>query len=47
METIEICGNGNAVPAHQVRETCRGIVMTGDRVLLTYLRKLDQWFIPV
>lgn len=46
METIEFCGNGNAVPAHQVRETCRGIVMTEDRVLLTYLRKLDQWFIP-
>ena len=46
METIEICGNENAGPTHHVRETCRGIAMAKDQVLLTYMRKLDQWFIP-
>ena len=37
----------NRFPTHtKIREASRGIVLDGDRILLTYEVNTDQWFIP-
>ena len=43
---IDIYGD-NRFPEHtKVREACRGIVIRGGMILMTYEVNTDQWFIP-
>jgi ADP-ribose pyrophosphatase YjhB (NUDIX family) len=46
MRTIDIYGD-NRFPAYtKKREACRGIVLRGAEILLTYEVNTDQWFTP-
>ena len=46
MKTIDIYGDNPCEQFTKVREACRGIVIKGDKILLTYEVNTDQWFIP-
>lgn len=46
MKTIEILGDNRFESYTKTRGACRGIVVSGDKILLTYEVNTDQWFIP-
>ena len=46
MKTIDIYGENRFEQYTKVRESCRGIVIKNDKILLTYEVNTDQWFIP-
>ena len=46
MRSIDIYGANKFEQYSKVREACRGIVVKGDKILLTYEVNTDQWFIP-
>lgn len=46
MRSIDIYGANRFEQYNKVREACRGIVVKGDKILLTYEVNTDQWFIP-
>ncbi len=46
METIDIYGANRFEKYTKSREACRGIVISNDKILLTYEVNTDQWFIP-
>ena len=46
MRTIDIYGDNRFSSYTKTREACRGIVLQGDDVLLTYEVNTDQWFTP-
>ena len=46
MKTINIYGENKYEQSTKYRETCRGIVLKEDKILLTYEVNTDQWFIP-
>ena len=45
-ETIEIIGENYLGHFNQTRTTCRAILLKGDKVLLSYETKTDQWMVP-
>ena len=45
MRSIDIYGANRFEQYNKVREACRGIVVKGDKILLTYEVNTDQWFI--
>ncbi len=46
METIRIYGDNRFDKYTKTRVACRGIVVKGGNILLTYETNEDQWFIP-
>ena len=46
MRSIDIYGDNRYERSTKVREACRGIVIDGEKILLTYEVNTDQWFIP-
>ena len=46
MKTIEIVGENYCGNCDKTRTACRGIVIDGDRILLSYEAKTNQWMIP-
>ena len=46
MKTIEIVGENYCGNWDKTRTVCRGIVIDGDRILLSYAAKTNQWMIP-
>ena len=46
MKRIEIVGENYTGKWNRSRVSCRGIVLDGDRILLTYEKAVDQWMIP-
>lgn len=46
MKEINIYGANRYEKHTKTREACRGIVVSGDKILLTYEVNTDQWFIP-
>ena len=46
MKTIEIVGENYCGNWDKTRTACRGIVIDGDRILLSYAAKTNQWMIP-
>ena len=43
MKTIEIVGENYCGNWDKTRTACRGIVIDGDRILLSYAAKTNQW----
>ena len=46
MKTIEIVGENYFGYWDKTRTACRGIVIDGERILLSYETKTNQWMIP-
>ena len=46
MKTIEIVGENYFGNWDKTRTACRGIVIDGERILLSYETKTNQWMIP-
>lgn len=46
MKVIDIYGENHFEEHTKFREACRGIVISNDKILLTYEVNTDQWFIP-
>lgn len=46
MKTIDIYGANRFSKHTKIREACRGIVLSDDKILMTYETKIDQWMIP-
>ena len=46
MKTIEIVGENYCGNWDKTRTACRGIVIDGERILLSYAAKTNQWMIP-
>ena len=46
MEVINIYGNNRFEKYTKTREACRGIIISDEKILLTYEVNTDQWFIP-
>ena len=46
MKTIEIVGENYFGNWNKTRTACRGIVIDGKRILLSYETKTNQWMIP-
>ena len=46
METINIYGTNRFETFSKIREACRGIVISEDKILLTYEVNTDQYFLP-
>lgn len=46
MEILDIYGKNRFEKYTKTREACRGIVVSNEKILLTYEVNLDQWFIP-
>ncbi len=46
MKTIEILGENRFEVQTKTRVACRGIVLSEGKLLLTYERNTDQYFIP-
>lgn len=46
MKTIEIFGENRFEVQTKTRVACRGIVLSDEKILLTYERNTDQYFIP-
>ncbi len=46
MSTLDIYGANRFEKSTKIREACRGIVVSDDKILLTYEVNSDQWFIP-
>ena len=46
MKTIEILGENRFEVQTKTRVACRGIVLSDEKILLTYERNTDQYFIP-
>ena len=46
MKTIDIYGENRFDRYTKKREACRGIVVSDEKILLTYEVNTDQWFIP-
>lgn len=46
MKTIEIFGDNRFAEYTKSRVACRGIVLSGEKILLTYEVNTDQYFIP-
>ncbi|MGI6173596.1 MAG: NUDIX domain-containing protein [Christensenellales bacterium] len=46
MKKIEIVGDNYFGKWTRTRTACRGIVLQGDRILLSYETATDQWMIP-
>ena len=46
MKTIDIVGENYCGNWDKTRTACRGIVIDGDRILLSYAAKTNQWMIP-
>ena len=46
METINIYGANRFETFTKTREACRGIVLSEDKILLTYEVNTDQYFLP-
>ena len=46
MFTIEISGENRFPSCTHIRVACRGILRDGDKILLTYERNADQFFLP-
>lgn len=46
MEIINVYGKNRFEKYTKTREACRGIALSGEKILLTYEVNTDQWFIP-
>ena len=46
MKEVRIYGDNRHEQATDMRIACRGIVLSGDKVLLVHEEKVDQWLIP-
>lgn len=46
MEVINIYGDNRFEKYTEIREACRGIIVSDEKILLTYEVNTDQWFIP-
>lgn len=46
MKKMDIYGENHFEKYTKFREACRGIVVSNDKILLTYEVNTDQWFIP-
>lgn len=46
MKTIDIIGENHVGHCCHTRTACRGILIEGERILLSYETKNDQWMIP-
>lgn len=46
MEILDIYGENCFEKYTKTREACRGIVISDEKILLTYEVNTDQWFIP-
>lgn len=46
MEVINIYGDNRFEKYTKIREACRGIIVSNEKILLTYEVNTDQWFIP-
>lgn len=46
MKTIKIVGKNYLDQVNNTRIACRAIVLDGDKILLSYETKKDQWMIP-
>lgn len=46
MEILEIFGDNRHESYTKTRQACRGIVMDGEQILMSYEVNTDQWFIP-
>lgn len=46
MKRVEIVGNNYCGNWNKTRTACRGIVIKGDEMLLSYETLTDQWMIP-
>ena len=46
MKTIDITGDNYFGEWTETRTACRGIIIQGDRILMSYETKTDQWMIP-
>lgn len=46
MKTIEIFGENRYEVQTKTRVACRGILLSDEKILLTYERNTDQYFIP-
>lgn len=46
MKILDIYGDNRFENYTKTREACRGIVVSDEKILLTYEVNTDQWFIP-
>lgn len=46
MEIVDIYGENRFEKYTKIREACRGLVISDEKILLTYEVNTDQWFIP-
>lgn len=46
MEILDIYGETRFLKHTKIREACRGIVVSDEKILLTYETNTDQWFTP-
>lgn len=46
MKTIDILGDNRYEKQTKTRVACRGIMLSDEKILLTYETNTDQWFIP-
>lgn len=46
METIDVYGENHFEKYTKMHEACRGILVSDEKILLTYEVNTDQWFIP-
>ena len=46
MDVLDIRGDRINAEYSKIRETCRGIVIDNDKILLVYEVNTDQWFTP-
>lgn len=46
MKKLDIYGNNRFEKYSKIREACRGILVSNEKILLTYEVNTDQWFIP-